>query len=118
MIALVDEVQQAWPVYSAGALAVLGFLVTASERAQKLLGPVGRWLSERQQRKVEEQKDLENLLALRHDKQIAAVLEEAELYRDRYVSVLAELKEAMRQNAKLAQALREAQGSTEGTGGD
>lgn len=115
MTALVDEVQRAWPVYSAGALAVLGFLVTASERAQKVLGPVGQWLSERRQRKVEEQKDLENLLDRRHNKQIAAVLEEAELYRERYASVLVELKEVMRQNAKLAQALREAQEPTEGT---
>lgn len=114
MTALVDEVQQAWPVYSAGALAVLGFLVAASERVQKLLGPLGRWLLERRQRKVEEQKELENLLEQRHDKQIEALLEEAELYRERYVSVLAELKEAMRQNAKLARALREAHGSTEG----
>lgn len=86
-----EEFSNTWAIYSAGILAVLSFLITVSERIQKLLGPIGSWFSARKTRAVNAQRELEVLIEQRLDNQIAVLIDEADMYRERNEKLITEM---------------------------
>lgn len=92
-----------WAVYSTGILAVLTFLITVSERVQKLLGPIGEWVRTRKQRSIEQQREVESLVRERYQAQIDVLKEEVELYRTRYEELLPEVRSVLAENLSLVQ---------------
>lgn len=93
----------AWAIYSAGILAVLSFLITVSERIQKLLGPIGSWFSKRKARAVTTQREFETLIEERLDNQISILIDEANMYRTRNETLLAEMNAVLEENLRLSQ---------------
>lgn len=99
-----DEFSSTWAIYSAGILAVLSFLITVSERIQKLLGPIGSWFSDRKARAVNTQRELEVLIEQRLDNQIAVLIDEADMYRERNEKLITEMNVILDENLRLSQA--------------
>lgn len=99
-----EEFSNTWAIYSAGILAVLSFLITVSERIQKLLGPIGSWFSARKTRAVNAQRELEVLIEQRLDNQIAVLIDEADMYRERNEKLITEMNTILDENLRLAQA--------------
>lgn len=98
-----EELSSTWAIYSAGILAVLSFLITVSERIQKLLGPLGSWFSARKTRAVNAQRELEVLIEQRLDNQIAVLIDEADMYRERNEKLVTEMNIILDENLRLAQ---------------
>ena len=98
-----EEFSSTWAIYSAGILAVLSFLITVSERIQKLLGPIGSWFSARKTRAVNAQRELEVLIEQRLDNQIAVLIDEADMYRERNEKLITEMNTILDENLRLAQ---------------
>ncbi|MDK8896950.1 MULTISPECIES: hypothetical protein [Corynebacterium] len=98
-----EEFSNTWAIYSAGILAVLSFLITVSERIQKLLGPIGSWFSARKTRAVNAQRELEVLIEQRLDNQIAVLIDEADMYRERNEKLITEMNTILDENLRLAQ---------------
>ncbi|MBU5654536.1 hypothetical protein KPA07_06365 [Corynebacterium aurimucosum] len=98
-----DEFSSTWAIYSAGILAVLSFLITVSERIQKLLGPIGSWFSTRKARAVNTQRELEVLIEQRLDNQIAVLIDEADMYRERNEKLITEMNIILDENLRLSQ---------------
>ncbi len=99
-----EELSSTWAIYSAGILAVLSFLITVSERIQKLLGPLGSWFSARKTRAVNAQRELEVLIEQRFDNQIAVLIDEADMYRERNEKLITEMNVILDENLRLSQA--------------
>ena len=99
-----EELSSTWAIYSAGILAVLSFLITVSERIQKLLGPLGSWFSARKTRAVNAQRELEVLIEQRLDNQIAVLIDEADMYRERNEKLITEMNVILDENLRLSQA--------------
>lgn len=99
-----EEFSNTWAIYSAGILAVLSFLITVSERIQKLLGPIGSWFRARKTRAVNAQRELEVLIEQRLDNQIAVLIDEADMYRERNEKLITEMNTILDENLRLAQA--------------
>lgn len=51
-----EALNHPWVLYAAVILIISGFAVTVSKRLQEALGPIGRWISERQERAIERQR--------------------------------------------------------------
>ncbi|MDV6275372.1 hypothetical protein R3Q06_17905 [Rhodococcus erythropolis] len=51
-----EALDHPWVLYAAVILIISGFAVTVSKRLQEALGPIGRWISERQERAIERQR--------------------------------------------------------------
>lgn len=98
-----EEFSNTWAIYSAGILAALSFLITVSERIQKLLGPIGSWFSARKTRAVNAQRELEVLIEQRLDNQIAVLIDEADMYRERNEKLITEMNTILDENLRLAQ---------------
>lgn len=99
-----EEFSSTWAIYSAGVLAVLSFLITVSERMQKLLGPIGSWFGDRKARAVKAQRELEVLIEQRLDNQIAVLIDEADMYRERNEKLITEMNVILDENLRLSQA--------------
>lgn len=97
-----EEMSSAWAIYSAGILAILSFLITVSERMQKLLGPIGSWFSKRKARAVTTQREFETLVEERLDNQITILIDEANMYRTRNETLLAEMNGVLAENLRLS----------------
>lgn len=82
-------------MFGAGVLAVLTFVTLVSERIQKLLGPLGKWIGERRLRDIERQSELESASADRHARQVKDLQSQVDFYRNLWLKTRKELKECM-----------------------
>lgn len=89
-----------WVTIITAVMAITTFAAMVSERFQKILGPVGRWLRTRHRNAVKDQADLEKAMLERHSAQIRAMEEEVEWYRRRYEQVLDDLDTARRKEGR------------------
>lgn len=80
-------------VVGSGVIAILSFLLAVSSKVQQLLGPIGKWLAERQSRAIDRQIDIEERTTARHMQQLEAMEREVEFYKTRYESLLEELEQ-------------------------
>lgn len=72
-------------MFGAGILAVLTFLTLVSERAQKMLGPLGKWIREKRLRDIERQSELEAALTEQHERRFNDLQEHIDFYRTRWL---------------------------------
>lgn len=86
-----------WAVYSTGVLAALAFLTSVSEKLQALLGPLGRWLGDRNRRAIERQ----SLIEQRYEGQVDVLLAEVDFYKERYNAVVVDLRAGQAANLRL-----------------
>lgn len=87
-------------MFGAGVLAVLTFLTLVSERIQKLLGPLGKWIGERRLRDIERQSELENAFTERHARQVRDLQSQVDFYRKLWLKTRKELDECMNEKTR------------------
>lgn len=87
-------------MFGAGVLAVLTFLTLVSERIQKLLGPLGKWIGERRLRDIERQSELESAFTERYARQVRDLQDQVDFYRNLWLKARKELDECTNEKTR------------------
>jgi hypothetical protein len=93
-------------IYGAVAAALAGYLVLVSERLQKALGPVGRWLTERQLRRLARSERVNDARITDLSEQLVFVLEQQTIMRRQQQALLNLIRDHERWDASVARQLR------------
>lgn len=94
-------------VWAGVGVAFLGYLVLASERIQKLLGPIGRWISRRQVRRIERAGAVADARVEDLGEEISHLRKEVQRYRTEQADMWTALHKHQRWDVDVARQVRE-----------